>query len=192
MDTAQLKKIIGNYTQFTEDVKEYQYGFGKGNKRGSGNILCAGNGADCSKAKWLELYDPKTEDLSWISDVFPNIEVLELAENKPQKLKSLDGIEGLKNLKSIIVNSQFDENCQLEIKNLSPTINELYLWYTKLDFNILNNQMNFIYLHENQVTNFDKIKSINCNYLKLHDIKDDRGSKIGVENFQGEFKDFSI
>jgi hypothetical protein len=42
--------------------------------------------------------NPKTENLSWISEVFPNIEVLELAYNKPQKLKSLDGIEDLKNL----------------------------------------------------------------------------------------------
>ena len=192
MDTKQIKKLVGNYTQFTEEAKEYKYGYGKGNKRGSGNILWAANGADCTKAKWLELYDPKTEDLNWISDVFPNIEVLELAENKPQKLKSLNGIENLKNLKTIVVNSQFDKNTELEINSINPTVRELYLWYTKIDFNILNDKMNFIYLHETQVSNLDSIKNIECNYLKLYNIFNESGSKMEIENFDGEFKDFAL
>ena len=189
MDT---KKLIGDNTQFTEEAKEYKYGFGRGNNRGSGTIHWPAKGADCSKAKWLELYDPKTENLSWISEVFPNIEVLELAYNKPQKLKSLDGIEDLKNLKSIIINSQFDKNTELTIKSINSSVKELYLWYTKIDFNIINDDMNFIYLHYTQVSNLDSIKNINCNYLKLKNIMSESGNKIDIDNFYGEFKDFKI
>lgn len=52
MDTKEIKLLIENYTQFTEEAKEYKYGFGKGNNRGSGNILWASNGADRSKATY--------------------------------------------------------------------------------------------------------------------------------------------
>jgi len=32
MEVKDLKKLFGNYTQFTKESKEYKYGYGKGNK----------------------------------------------------------------------------------------------------------------------------------------------------------------
>lgn len=192
MEQKELKKLFGNYTQFTKEFKEYQYGYGRGNKRGLGNIYFPVNGDDCTTASWLELYDPKTSDLNWIADVFPNLQVLELAENKSKKLQSLDGIEKLPNLRAIIANSQFDVEGKLQINHLTPSVKELYLWYTNLDLSILNEDMNFIYLHGTKVVNLVKLKSINCNYLKIYQLKDQEGNPMGIEDFTGEFKDFSF
>ena len=192
MEVKDLKKLFGNYTQFTKESKEYKYGYGNGNKRGLGNIYFPINGVDCSSATWLELYDPKTSDLSWISDVFPNLKVLELAENKTKKLQSLDGIEKLSNLETLISNSQFDIEGNLKINSLGTTVRELYLWYTNLDLKILNQNMNFIYLHGTKVSNIEKLRDINLNYLKTYKLKDSEGNNLGIEDFSGEFKDFIL
>ena len=192
MEVKQLKKLFGSYTQFTKECKEYQYGFGKGNRRGSGSILFPVNGADCHTAKWLELFDPKTEDLSWIAEVFPSLEILEISENKYQKLNSLNGIENLKNLKSLILNSQVDIEKKISINKLGDSVEELYLWYTNIDFKILNPKMNFIYLHETQVSNFENLKNIQCNYLKLYKLNDLDGNSLGVNDFSGEFNEFTL
>lgn len=192
MELKDLKKLFGSYTQFTKECKEYNHGYGKGNSRGLGNIYYPYNGADTSEAKWLELFDPKTTDLNWISDVFPNLEVLELSQNKTKKLQNLDGVENLPNLKTIISNSQFDIEGNIRINKIGNSVIELYLWYTNIDLTIINQEMNFLFLHETRIENFKKIESINCNYLKFYKLKDFHGNPLNIEDFSGEYKDYNF
>ena len=192
MDVKELKKLFGNYTQFYLEYSEYQYGFGRGDKRGKGSNYFPVNGADCTKAKCLELFDPKTENLNWISDIFPNIEVLELKEKKSDKLLSLDGIEKLNNLKTLIISSQFDKQGILSLNKINSSIKELYLWYTIVDFSILNEKMNFIYLHESKILNFDKLQSLNCNYLKFYNVKDNDRTQTTIEDYSGPFNEYTF
>lgn len=192
MELKDLKKLFGSYTQFTKECKEYKYGFGKGNSRGLGNIYYPYNGVDTSEARWLELFDPKTSDLSWLVDVFPNLEILELSQNKPKKLQTLDGVEKLPNLKTIISNSQFDIEGNIRINQLGSSVEELYLWYTQIDLSILNQEMNFLYFHETRIENFKKIQSISCNYLKFYNLKDFNGNSLNIEDYSGEYKDYSF
>jgi hypothetical protein len=192
MEVKELKKLFGNNTAFTEGFREYAPGFNGDLRRGHGLNYFPVNGADCNKAIWLGLDDPKTENLSWISDVFPNIEVLELRENKHQTLFSLDGIEKLEKLKSIVINPQFDREYKLTINKLNSNITELLVWNTKIDLEILNKEMHAIHLSKTKVSNVHSLKSINCRYLKINNVKDLEGNPVGIEDFQGEFKDFKL
>lgn len=192
MEVKELKKLFGNNTGFTEGFREYSPGFNGDLRRGHGLNYFPVNGADCNKAIWLGLDDPKTENLSWISDVFPNIEVLELRDNKPQTLISLDGIEKLKKLKSIVINPQFDREYKLTINQLNSTITEVLVWNTKIDLEILNKEMHAIHLSKSRVNNVQFLKSINCKYIKISNISDFEGSPVSIENFEGEFKDLKL
>jgi hypothetical protein len=192
MEVKELKKLFGNNTAFTEGFREYAPGFAGASRRGHGFHYFPINGVDCNKAIWLGLDDPKTENLDWISDVFPNIEVLELRDNKQQKLCSLDGIEKLENLKSIVINPQFDREYKLTINKLNSYITELLVWNTKIDLETLNKEMHAIHLCETRVNNVHSLKSINCKRIKIYNLKDLEGNPIGIDNFEGEFKDFKL
>ena len=118
--------------------------------------------------------------------------MIELEVDKGHSLKSLDGLEKLKNLKVLNLNPQFDPNRTITIDKLNSTITELNLWGGFLDVSILNKKMNFVNLQDTRVINLDKLKNIDCNYLKLWKLKDENGEPLNIENFKGNFADFKL
>ncbi|MFC5192897.1 hypothetical protein ACFPIK_14065 [Algoriphagus aquatilis] len=190
MELKELKKLFGPYTQFQLKYREFTPGFNGQKNRGMGMPQYPLKGVDCSKAIWLQIADPKTEDLNWISEIFPNIEMLELDSNKEGKLKSLDGIEKLPSLKALNINPKFDPENKILVNKLNPTITELYLWGAQIDLSNLNKSMNSVYLQETKVDNIENLLEIECNYLKLYKLKDINGSSLNIDDFDGEFKNY--
>jgi hypothetical protein len=91
-----------------------------------------------------------------------------------------------------VSNSQFDIDGNIEINKIGESVTELYLWYTNLDLSILNQENNFLYLHETRIKNIERLNSIKCNYLKLYNLKYPDGNSLNIEDFNGEFKDFKL
>jgi hypothetical protein len=190
MEIKELKKLFGNATYFYDSYREYDPTRSAQRRGGGGTPQFPTKGAEnLSSAKWLWLSDPKTENLNWIADVFPNLEMIELEVDKGHSLKSLDGLEKLKNLKVLNLNPQFDPNRTIPIDKLNSTIIELNLWGGSLDLSILNKKMNFVNLQGTRVINLEKLKNIECNYLKLWKLKNENDEPLNIE-FQGDFSDY--
>jgi len=193
MEVKDLKKLFGNGTYFDDSYREFDPTRNAQRRGGGGVPQFPTNGAgDLSSAIYLWLSDPKTENLNWLADVFPNLEMIELVVNKGHSLKTLEGLEKLKNLKVLNLNPQFDPQSNLSISTLNPTITELNLWGGFMDLSLLNPKMNFVYLQNNRVANLEKLKDIECNYLKLWKLKDKDGEPLNIENFEGNFGDFKL
>lgn len=193
MEIKELKKLFGNATYFYDSYREFDPTRSAQRRGGGGVPQFPTKGAgDLNNAIWLWLSDPKTENLNWLADVFPNLEMIELVMDKGHSLKSLEGLEKLKNLKILNLNPQFDPASNLSISTLNSTITELNLWGGIMDLSLLNPKMNFVYLQNTRVTNLEKLKDIECNYLKLWKLKDKDGEQLNIENFEGNFSNFKL
>jgi len=192
MEVKELKKLFGNATYFYDSYREYDFTRNALRRGGGGAPQFPTKGAgDLNSAIYIWLSDPKTENLNWIADVFPNLEMIELVVDKGHSLKSLDGLEKLKNLKAFNLNPQVDPERNLSINTLNSTITELNLWGGYMDLSLLNPKMNFIHLQNTKVDNLEKLKDIECNYLKLWKLKDKNGEELNIE-FHGNFADFKL
>jgi hypothetical protein len=138
------------------------------------------NSSESSDAKFIELIDIKTEDLEWISEAFPNVELLSLSISKQKntKLKSLKGIEKLKTLKAIHFSMAFDQDFNLNIDFLPTTVNELIMYNSTIDFTNISNSFRELTLVDTRINNLSKFLEINSEELFLKDIKNVDGTLI--------------
>jgi len=128
------KKLFGNATKFINDYTIYyhahrpQPGF-------TGQSLFPGND-ETLNAKHLMLHEPKTKNLDWIGEIFPNVEYLDIfssRKNYKSKLENIDGINNLSKLKylqirdvyvkNIVVNMELIKFFELTSKDIERLIN---------------------------------------------------------------------
>ncbi len=135
---------------------------------------------EAHSAKFIELIDIKTEDLSWISEIFPEVELLSLSISKQKntKLKTLKGIDKLKNLKAIHFSMAFDNDFNLLIDYLPTNLNELIMYNSTIDFTNISNSFRYLTLVDTRVLNLNKFMEINTEELFLKDIKNDDNSLV--------------
>ena len=183
------KELLSEYTKCTENVREYVYGFGSGNKRYEGQQLTPFEELDPNKAKWLGLSEVATEDLDWINDVFPNIKVLEI--RTIGSLKSLKGIEKLKLLDGLVIHPKATREQPLDLRQVKLQFNELLLWNCLFDISNLQGNFNYAFFNKTQLFNENKITSLSGSYLKIYNCNKEDNSPI-ESNFEGEMNTFKF
>lgn len=192
MEIKILKKLFGANTYVQNRIAEFTPGImGIQERRGRGFAQFPLRGADCNEPIWLSLADPKTENLMWIAEVFPNLEMIELNSNRYKILNSLDGIQNLKNLKTLNINRNFGLN-DLNIENINKTLTEIYLNGGEMNLSNLSPKMNFLYLNGTKISNIPKLLEIDCNYLRLENVTDINENSRELTDFIGKFKDYKI
>ena len=140
------------------------------------------------EANFIDLIDVTTEDLSWISDAFPNVELLSLSISRQNntKLKTLNGIDKLNKLKAIHFSLTFDQDFSLYIDHLPNTINELIMYNSTIDFTNIPNSFRYLTFVGTRVVNLSKFLEIESEELFLKDIKNIDNSLIECK-FQSEY-----
>ena len=159
------------------------------------------------EANFIDLIDVTTEDLSWISDVFPNVVLLSLSISRQDntKLKTLNGIDKLNELKAIHFSLTFDQDFSLHIDHLPNTINELIMYNSTIDFTNIPNSFRYLSLVDTRVVNLSKFLEIESDELFLKEIKNIDNSLIECKsqseywkdpgfgiNFNGSSSDFKL
>ena len=128
------KKLFGNATKFINDYTIY-YNASRPEPGFSGQFLFPAND-ETLNAKHLMLHEPKTKNLDWIGEIFPNVEYLNIfssRKNYKSKLENIDGINNLSKLKylqirdvyvpNIVVNMELIKFFELTSKDLERLIN---------------------------------------------------------------------
>ncbi len=128
---------------------------------------------ESQSAKFIDLIDVSTEDLLWVFEAFPNVELLSLSISKQKntKLKSLYGIDKLSKLKAIHFSLAFDQDFILHIDHLPNTINELIMYNSTIDFTNISNSFRYLTLVDTRVVNLPKFLEVKSDELFLKDIK---------------------
>ena len=113
------KKLFGNATKFINDytihhhAKRPQPGF-------SGQFLFPSS-AETLNAKYVMLHEPKTKNLDWIHEIFPNVEYLKIfysRKNYKSKLENIDGINSLSKLKYLQIIDVYVENVAVNMESI--------------------------------------------------------------------------
>ncbi len=177
---------FSNLSKFAPNIKigngrEKSHRFYSSRTTGDGTIKNINeHQSESFEAKFIDLIDVKTEDLTWISEAFPNVELLSLSisNQKNTKLKSLNGIEKLNGLKAIHFSLTFDQEFSLFIDFLPSTVNELIMYNSTIDFTKISNSFRELTLVDTRVINLSKFLEINSDELFLKDIKNVDGSFI--------------
>ena len=135
---------------------------------------------ESSKSKFITLFDIKCENLEWISDAFPNVELLKLdvVRQKTTELDSLNGIEKLKNLRALHLGVNFDYESSLKLDFLPDNVHELIFYNSKIDLNNIENNFSYLSLVNCVVENYQKLDKITSTFLFVNKIKDVEGNLI--------------
>jgi hypothetical protein len=110
------KKLFGNATKFNNDYTIY-YNASRPEPRFSGQTLFPAND-ETLNAKYLMLHEPKTKNLDWIGEIFPNVEYLNIfssRKNYKSKLENIDGINNLSKLKYLQIRDVYVPNIVVNI-----------------------------------------------------------------------------
>jgi hypothetical protein len=112
-------KLFGNATKFLNDYRtNYQ-----GNRplvSFTGQFLFPGKDKT-AEAKYLILHEPKTKDLIWLSEIFPNIEFLHIMKtrrNYVSKLENINEIKNLKKLHRLHISDVFIESIEVDMSKI--------------------------------------------------------------------------
>jgi len=122
------KKLFGNATKFINDYTIY-YDARRPQPGFTGQFLFPGND-ETLNAKHVMLHEPKTKNLDWICEIFPNVEYLTIfssRKNYKSKLENIDGINNLSKLKHLQITDVYVENIVVNmelIKFFELTSNE--------------------------------------------------------------------
>lgn len=170
---------FSNLSKFAPSIKigngrEKSHPFYSSRTSGDGTIKNINeHPSESFEAKFIDLIDVKTEDLTWIAEAFPNVELLSLSISKQKntKLKSLKGIEKLNGLKAIHFSLAFDQELSLLIDFLPSTVNELIMYNSTIDFTNISNSFRGLTLVDTRIINLSKFLEINSEELFLKDIK---------------------
>ena len=138
-------------------------------------------------------HDVKTNDLSWISDLFPNLEMLEIDFQKNQSLTSLKGIESLSNLNALIINDgggelnlDYHDKLKLDYLIFGGSKSDQY----KMDARVIVNKPIYVKILFTFVDRKEHLKELNCDSLYLSGLRDET-CKI-YTHFEGDAKDLKF
>lgn len=171
--------LFSNQSKFSLEIKigngrERNHPFWSNRMTGDGTIKnISENLVESQGARYIDLIDVTTEDLFWVYEAFPNVELLNLSisRQKNTKLKTLNGIEKLSKLKAIHFSLAFDQDFNLHIDHLPSTINELIMYNSTIDFTHITNSFRYLTLVDTRVVNLSKFFEIKSEELFIKDIK---------------------
>ena len=189
-----VKKLFSNKTKCTLEIDQFNPNLPQAwSGKTDGNYLFPHNDIDCTPMKWLMLHDVKTNDLSWISDLFPNLEMLRIDFQKNQSLTSLNGIELLSNLHALIINDgggelslDYNEKLKLDYLIFGGSKSDQY----KMDAHVIVNKPIYVKILFTFVDRKEHLKELNCDSLYLSGLRDETG-KIYI-HFEGDAKDLKF
>jgi hypothetical protein len=187
---------FSNLSKFAPSIKigngrEKNHPFYSSRTSGDGTIKNINeHPSESFEAKFIDLIDVKTEDLTWIAEAFPNVELLSLSISKQKntKLKSLKGIEKLNGLKAIHFSLAFDQEFSLLIDFLPSTVNELIMYNSTIDFTNISNSFRDLTLVDTRIIDLSKFLEINSEELFLKDIKNVDGTFIECKSISDCWK----
>ena len=113
------KKLFGNATKFINEY-EIHYHAKRPQPGFSGQFLFPGS-SETLNAKYVMLHEPKTKNLDWIHEIFPNVEYLEIfnsRKNYKSKLENIDGINSLSKLKYLQILDVYVENVVVNMESI--------------------------------------------------------------------------
>ena len=113
------KKLFGNATKFINDYTIYYHA--KRPQPGFSGQFLFPSSAETLNAKYVMLHEPKTKNLDWIHEIFPNVEYLEIfysRKNYKSKLENIDGINSLSKLKCLQIRDVYVENVAVNMESI--------------------------------------------------------------------------
>lgn len=174
-----VKKLFSNKTKGTVDIEDFNPNFPQGwSGKVDGWYLFPHNDIDCSPLKWVMLHDVKTADLSWVAELFPNVEILDIEFQKNQSLTSLKGVELLPKLHALKVHQgggelQLDnlENLRLDYLIFAGNQSDKYV----LDARVIIDKPIYVQIRFTEVHEMDHLRKLTCDKLYLSGMRDPEG-----------------
>lgn len=174
-----VKKLFSSKTKCTVDIEEFNLNLPQTwSGKVDGWYLFPYNEINCSTIKWLLLHDVKTVNLSWIADLFPNLEILEIEFHKNQSLTSLKGIEMLTKLHALKVH---EGGGKLHLENLD-NLRLDYFFFSgngsdqyEVDARVINKKPIYVRIIQTEVHVIDHLREITCEKIYLSNIRNSDG-----------------
>jgi len=167
----EFNKLFGNATKFLNDYST-DYKGSRPTASFTGQYLFPSK-EKTHEAKYLILHEPKTKDLDWISEIFPNLEFLHIIKSRSNYVSKLENIYGIKNLKKLhrlLISDVYIKNIEVDMSKIE---------YFELTFQE-DRMINMTLINPSEKIDFYRIVGVSKNY----DDKqiDNKSDNITIEN----------